>query len=194
MKDATSLKIVGNRIVIRDKRMADAWDDYLWECDEELSYLDAASPRTISFYHYLMVYERELAEPPFTSLRFSVDTEEGKHIGNCCYYNISYSRNDAELGVMIGDRDYWDKGWGTDVVSTLVDYMFRHESFNRIYLKTLVTNYRAQRCFAKCGFTQYDRMQRDGFSFVLMQIFRRDWAARQAQQASENGASGQSNK
>jgi RimJ/RimL family protein N-acetyltransferase len=45
--------------------------------------------------------------------QFAVDTLEGRHIGNCAYYNIDKGGGEAEVGIMIGERSYWDKGYGT---------------------------------------------------------------------------------
>ena len=164
--------IIGNTVILREKRAADARDDYAWEVDPELSYLDACSPTTMTFSQYLAEYVDELDTFLPTSRRFAIDTLDGKHIGNCSYYNISQSKGTAELGIMIGDRDYWGKGYGTDAVTTLVKYIFRQTDLKRIYLKTLESNIRAQQCFQKCGFTEYDHMVKASFHFMLMELHR----------------------
>lgn len=168
--------IIGSKIIIRDKRVADAQDDYSWEIDPELSYLDAGLPTTMSFSQYLADYVDELDNFRSTSRRFAIDTLDGKHIGNCSYYNISQTKGTAELGIMIGDRDYWGKGYGTDTVTTLVKYIFGQTDLKRIYLKTLESNIRAQQCFQKCGFTEYDHMVKAEFYFMLMEIHRNQWS------------------
>jgi len=167
--------IIGSRVIIREKRVADAKEDYAWEIDPELAYLDAGSPTTMTYSHYLAEYVDELDTFLPTSRRFAIDTMDGKHIGNCSYYNISQTNGTAELGIMIGDRDYWGKGYGTDVVTTLVKYIFGQTDLKRIYLKTLESNIRAQQCFQKCGFTEYDHMVKAKFHFMLMEINRNQW-------------------
>ncbi|MBI4282876.1 MAG: GNAT family N-acetyltransferase [Chloroflexi bacterium] len=167
--------ITSSKITIREKRLTDAQNDYQWEKDPELAYLDAAPVTTTSFSRYLLDYTEELHNPFFNCQRFAIDTLDGEHIGNCSYYNINQSRGDAELGIMIGNRDYWDKGYGVAVVSALVDHIFSQTNLKRIYLKTLSSNIRAQKCFCKCGFTTYGHSARDGFSFMLMEIYRDQW-------------------
>jgi len=164
--------IIGSKIILREKSLADAGDDYAWEIDPELAQLDAAPTVNIAYSQFLPDYASQLRRSPSTSHRFAVDTLDGKHIGNCSCHNISETNGEAELGIMIGDRDYWNKGYGTDVVTTLVNYIFRQTNLNRIYLKTLTSNIRAQKCFQKCGFTPYEHLTKDGFSFVLMEIHR----------------------
>lgn len=178
--------IVHNRIVLREKRMSDARDDYSWESDPELAQLDAAPPVDIPFRQYLSDYTHELNIFYHTSQRFGVDTLDGKHIGNSSLYNINETNGEAELGIMLGNRDYWNKGYGTDVVNTLVDYAFQETKLQRVYLKTLESNKRAQKCFQKCGFNACGRLARDGYHFSLMEIHRYEWEERQKQLKDDN--------
>ncbi|MFC2069587.1 GNAT family N-acetyltransferase [Chloroflexota bacterium] len=160
---------------MRDKTTTDAWDDYAWETDPELARMDAAPVVSIPYSQYLSDYTEELLHPYMNNRRFAIDTPDGKHIGNCSYYNIDKFRGETELGIMIGDRDYWDKGYGVEVISSLVDHIFRWTNLDRIHLKTLDWNTRAQTCFNKCGFTPYGQLDRDGFTFVLMELQREQW-------------------
>ena len=162
--------IIGNKIILRNKRLADAQNDYIWQTDDELARLDAAPLLATTFSRYLSDYVSELLYSSSTRYRFAIETLDGKHIGNCVYYNVNETKGEAELGIMIGNRDYWDKGYGADAITTLVSHIFRQTNLKRIYLKTLDSNRRAQKCFQKCSFTPYGHLVRDGFNFVLMEI------------------------
>jgi RimJ/RimL family protein N-acetyltransferase len=162
-----------NKVRLREKRLADAAFDHAWKTDPELTQLDAAPQLGISFQHYLAEYLRELHHPSPNREQFAIETVDGKHIGNCTYYGIDKAKGEAELGIMIGDRDYWDKGYGTSAINALVRHIFQHTKLNRLYLKTLALNIRAQRCFEKCGFTQCGFLNRDGYIFVLMELHRK---------------------
>lgn len=173
--------IIGSKIKLRDKRLDDALDDYTWQTDPELAQLDATPRLAIPLSQYLADYASELRYPSLTRRRFAVETLDGKHIGNCTYYGIDETKGEAELGIMIGNCDYWDKGYGADTVNTLVNYIFRQTNLNRIYLKTLDSNTRAQKCFTKCGFTQYGRLNKDGYSFTLMELHRKQREQKQTE-------------
>jgi RimJ/RimL family protein N-acetyltransferase len=162
-----------NKVRLREKRLADAAVDYAWKTDPELVRLDAAPLLGISFQHYLAEHIRELRHPSPNRERFAIETLDGKHIGNCTYYGIDKVKGEAELGIMIGDRTYWGKGYGASAVNALVSHIFQHTKLNRLYLKTLVSNTRAQKCFEKCGFTPYGHLNYDGYSFVLMELHRK---------------------
>jgi len=171
--------IIGNKTRLREKRLGDALSDYTWRIDSELSQLDAAPLLNVTFSQYLSNYTGELSYSSSSRYPFAVETLDGRHIGNCVYDDVDETRGEAELGIMIGNRDYWDKGYGADAVTTLVNYIFRQTRLNRIYLKTLDWNTRAQKCFQKCGFTPYGHVVRDGFNFLLMEIYREQWEKQQ---------------
>lgn len=167
--------IWAGKVLLRPKRLEDAKDDYSWRADEELAALDAALPLRQSYEEFQRLYEGELRYLSPWSRRFAIDTPEGKHIGNCMCYDINPSYREAELGIMIGDRDYWSQGYGYDSMVALVDFMFSEASLRRLYLHTLEGNIRARKCFEKCGFDLYRLVQRDGKGFALMELFRVRW-------------------
>lgn len=167
--------IYGKKIVLREKRLEDSTEDYSWRTDEELCKLDATRPMNVSYSEFLNVYRAELHAASRWSMRFSIDTMEDKHIGNCMYYDIDYSRMQTELGIMIGDKEFWSHGYGTDAVSTLVNHIFRSTAMKRVYLHTLEWNIRAQRCFQNSGFTALKRVKRSGYQFILMDAWRDQW-------------------
>ena len=167
-----TLYVTGKKIRLRKVRISDAQAEYTWRTDLELVSLDATTLLTTPFAHFLLDYGATLR---FISNRhrFAVETLDGKHIGNCMYYNINDTSDEAEIGIMIGDRDYWEKGYGTDAVTALVNYVFLRTDIKRVHLKTLDWNLRAQQCFKKCGFKPYGRLNRDGYTFMLMELYRK---------------------
>ena len=167
--------MITGKLRLREKRLADALNDYSWRTDSELAELDAMPPLNITFAEYLQSYATELKQPSTTRHAFAVETLEGKHIGNVVYYDIDKTKGEAELGIMIGNRAFWDKGYGNRAVTAMVDYIFKQTNLKRIYLKTLGSNIRAQKCFKKCGFLLYGYLKRDGASFVLMELEHTKW-------------------
>lgn len=165
----------GKKVVLREKRLEDAANDYKWRSDEELARLDAAPVLGIPYIDFLESYADELRFQGSQRRRFAVETLDGRHIGNCMYYDIDADKGQAELGIMIGDRDYWDQGYGTDVITTLVGHIFNTSSLERIYLNTLEWNTRAQRCFEKCGFVPAGRSKRYSHDLVVMELYRSSW-------------------
>ncbi len=167
--------ITGSKVKLCYKSLADAPNDYAWKTDKELAWLDASPTPTVSFAEYQLSYAQELHHPPPAKCQFAILTLDDKHIGNCAYYDIDRRNGEAEIGIIIGNRNYWSKGYGTDAVTLLVNHIFDKTDLKRIYLKTLESNQRAQKCFNKCGFTPYGRRGSGGYSFVLMELYRTKW-------------------
>lgn len=111
----------------------------------------------------------ECRDPAFYSV-FTKDTLVGgigKHIGVCCLYNLVGSG--VELGVRIFIPEYWNKGYGSEVVNALCDYAF--SSFlqvTAVFAKTPVYNTRAARCYEKCGFARHSQAVLGGYEMIYM--------------------------
>ena len=172
------LRIKGRLITLRSKRVADAWNDFQWRSDPELAKLDAAVPMNLKFMDFERFYQEDLRKVNRRSLRFAIENENGVHIGNCMCYDYNERRKQAEFGIMIGDRNYWGKGYGTDAVKTLLEHIFTSTDIRRLYLHTLASNVRAQRAFENVGFRRYDHIWREGKSFVQMEILAHEWSNR----------------
>ena len=165
----------GSKVVLREKRVEDGWKDYSWRIDEELATLDATIPLRMSFHEYLRFYREELKYPTPWSRQFAIDTLDGEHIGNCMYYDINSATEEAELGIMIGEKYYWNKGYGYDAMVTLAEHVFYSTALTKLYLHTLQWNTRARRAFQNSGFVEKGIVKRKGKAFSYMELTRKDW-------------------
>ena len=161
--------LTGNKVNLRPKRQQDAANDYIWRQDAELCRLDAAIPISCPYEDFLENYIEELNYPG-RSYRFAIETQDGKHIGNCSYFNIDETKQDVEMGIMIGDRAYWNRSYGTDTILATLNHIFSKTNLKRVYLKTLIWNVRAHKCFQKCGFIPCGQIIQGDYTFILMEI------------------------
>lgn len=81
-----------------------------------------------------------------------VDIETNVVIGVCDLHNISYADSTADLGIVIGDKNFWNRGYGKDAVSLLVDYGFNIKNLENIMLQVHEYNPRAIKCYENVGF------------------------------------------
>ena len=185
------MRLTGGKIVLREKRVEDAWMDYLWRSDKEIARLDAAFPLKMTFQEFLRLFKDQMRYPSPASGRFGIDTKDGKYIGTCMYYDLDSVNKQAEIGIVIGDREYWSRSYGYDAVVTMLDYLFSDGALGRLYLHTLDWNKRAQRAFLKCGFTPVRPVRRNGLDFLLMEINKEYWLeVREQKLAVRDGATG----
>jgi len=172
----------GEKVSIREKRLIDAEDDHAWRCDPELARLDAASPLRMEFSEYLRQFKQELEHSSAWSRRFGIDTLDGKHIGNCMYYDVDFFRGAAELGILVGNREHWSGGYGSEAVKLLLYHMFTEMPMKKVYLHTLENNFRAQKAFEKCGFKVIRPVKRGGWEFLLMELKKERWTELQKEE------------
>lgn len=112
---------------------------------------------------------------------------DGRAIGQCSLFGFDQFKGVAhrcELGIAVGDKDYWGKGYGREAITLLVDYAFTHWNVQRVGLQVLATNERAIRAYQAVGFVQEGRLRRYMWSNgsyvdgVIMSILREEWQAR----------------
>jgi RimJ/RimL family protein N-acetyltransferase len=103
-------------------------------------------------------------------------------IGNSSFFRIDWRNRAGELGIFIGDKTYWDQGYGTEVVRLLLRHGFSTLNLFRIFLRVFEDNPRAIRSYEKAGFVHEGRQRQaeyhDGqFHDVLfMSVLRPEWA------------------
>jgi len=87
------------------------------------------------------------------SIGFGIhDKTSSKLIGSIGISSINTKNNHAEIGMAIGDKSYWGKGYGTDSVKTVLNYCFSELGLNKVYLDVWEENRGAIGCYLKCGF------------------------------------------
>lgn len=117
---------------------------------------DPPMPRTLE--RLEKDFEREVSDPPRDRTNFAIEAD-GECIGSCGLFNIDPTARHAELGVGIGDKEYWGRGYGREAVSLLLDYAFRLRNLRRVWLEVHSANERAIRAYRSCGFVEEGRMR-----------------------------------
>jgi len=102
-------------------------------------------------------------------------------IGLIGLYTIFQLHHEAFMGIQIGERDYWGKGYGTDALQALLRYAFDELNLQRVSLSFLEGNERAMRSYEKCGF-RYEGRQRHAWAYdgrrwdeLYMGLLREEW-------------------
>ena len=92
----------------------------------------------------------------------------------------------GEIGILIGDKEFWNRGYGTDATRALVRWGFDGLNLNRIWLRVYEDNARAIRCYEKVGFRIEGRLRQDRFrdgrylDTIIMAILRDEFRADKA--------------
>ena len=168
----------GRLVRLRGKRIEDAPRDYGWRKDPELAAYDAMRPIAMTYDAFAATLAQEIRRPsPFRRSYAIEEREGGGHIGNVMYYGYDSLLHEAELGITIGDRLYWGRGYGPDAVRALLSLVFPELGLRRMHLHTLTSNLRAQAAFRRAGFRRVRSLRRDGHDFERMEITRAEFEA-----------------
>jgi RimJ/RimL family protein N-acetyltransferase len=107
------------------------------------------------------------------------DTE--KPIGFVSLDGIKWLSRDAWVGIGIGERDYWGKGYGTEAMRLILRHAFCQLNLHRVSLSVFDYNQRAIRSYEKAGFVREGLLpqflEREGrrYDLILMGILRSEW-------------------
>ena len=96
-------------------------------------------------------------------LTLTIETVDGAHIGNVSLFDIDWKDRHAELGIAIGERDYWGQGYGTDATRTMVRVAFHDLNLHRVFLRVHPDNARAIGCYEKVGFQREGTLRESVF-------------------------------
>ncbi len=117
---------------------------------------------------------------------FAIRTLLGDRLIGRCELEITvWANREAFVGIGIGERADWGKGYGTDAMHILLRYAFTELNLQRVALNVFSYNERAIRCYEKAGFQHEGRLrhwlQRAGrrWDLVYMGILSADWQAQQ---------------
>lgn len=128
----------------------------------------------VTWYHHMIASKDKV---------FAIETKECHLIGNVGLIGLDWRNRKTDLGIMIGEKDVWSQGYGTDAITILLRYLFEELGLNRVALYADVGNHRAIRCYEKCGFVHEgvvrDHRFKDGkyIDSVLMSVLESEWKA-----------------
>ena len=94
---------------------------------------------------------------------FAIEAD-GTLIGQCALFSFDNVGHTAELGITIGDKAYWGKGYGAEALSLLVTYGFQMHNLHKIHLNVHARNERAIRTYRACGFVEEGRLRQHVWS------------------------------
>jgi RimJ/RimL family protein N-acetyltransferase len=86
-----------------------------------------------------------------------ITNDDDRLIGNCGLFSVNERHRKAELGIMIGDKNYWDQGYGREAIELVLNYGFNILNLNNIMLNVYSFNKRAIKCYENIGFKEIGR-------------------------------------
>lgn len=174
--------LYGKRIRLRGNERGDLPKFVEWLNDPEVRrYLSVSMP--ISQAAEEQWFENMLKRPPEEqSLGIEIkDGETWRLIGNCGIFDIKWRTRCAEVGLFIGEKSYWNMGYGTEVMRLLLHHGFGTLNLNRIFLRVDAENLGGIRSYEKAGFIHEARLRESDFregrycDDLIMSVLRSEW-------------------
>ena len=107
--------------------------------------------------------------------------EQWVFVGGCGLFDFDWRVRQAEIGIHIGKKEYWNQGFGTRIIDLLLKHGFETLNLNRIYLRVFGNNPRAIRTYKKAGFVEEGILRQGHFhngeyeDVYLMSVLRSEW-------------------
>lgn len=143
------IEISGGRVRLRTLLPEDAHLVMEWANDPEVV-------RNFSFFRgdvsiqRITDYIRAKYESP-TDLLLAVFANTD-YLGNIGLHEIDCTNDTARLGIILGNRNYWGKGYATETIRLLLGYAFTQGHIHKVYLNVFTTNTRGIKIYEKVGF------------------------------------------
>ena len=163
----------GKRVYLRRPTMSDASKVFHWERDDEVWRYDPHRPFSESMTEFLPIFERNYVRGNGRQFWFIIEDEKHIPIGTITYFNIDYRLGQIEIGLGLGDKTRWGKGYGPEAIGVLVQCLFSLPGLTRIYAETALANRSSQRAFAKAHFVEVGQIydpRSSGEPWVLLEI------------------------
>jgi RimJ/RimL family protein N-acetyltransferase len=126
--------ISGKKIYLRGLERLDLEGEYFdWLNDREVTkFLNSGGfPNTAE---KMEEYYRNIVLSADNAMFAIIDKESDGHIGNIKLGPINWLMRIAPLGIMIGNKECWGKGYGTEAIRLVLGY-----AFNRLNLHKVIT-------------------------------------------------------
>jgi len=172
-------RLASGPVLLRPFRRADVALQREYFEDPELAWLDSNSPAGYAEIDLGELMDTEAAsDRHIVALGIEVD---GRYVGFCRLLNTADPNRVFQLGINIGDRRYWNRGFGRVVIRLLLAHGFDALGAEAIELTTNSKNERGIACFAACGFVEqrrtpkHIRYQSEWADMIEMSIDRSRW-------------------
>lgn len=147
------VRIEGQRIFLRRLTEEDASEDYVrWMNDPDINqYLESR------FYTHTIESTKSFIRSVTNDNNYQFGIflkDSGKHIGNIKIGSINHYHRTADIGFLIGEKDYWGKGLATEAISLATEFGFKTLNLHKLWGGLYAPNIGSFRAFQKNGYEQ----------------------------------------
>jgi ribosomal-protein-alanine N-acetyltransferase len=145
---------IGNHVALRSLSVEDATEEYLgWMRDREVTqYLESRyADHSIESIREFIELHRNRVD---TLLVAIVERETGRHVGNVKVGPLSPHHGTADLGLLIGDRSVWGRGYGREAISLATELAFERLGARKLTASCYSGNSGSAAAFRRAGWIE----------------------------------------
>jgi RimJ/RimL family protein N-acetyltransferase len=134
-----------------------------WQRDSEFHRLADGDPAELTSAKKIKEWIEKNVERDFNPSRYFFSIRalaDDKLIGFLGLW-LELIHSEVWVGIGIGERDYWGKGYGTDAMKLCLQYAFMELGAERVSLGLFEYNERALKSYEKAGFKLEGRMRQE---------------------------------
>lgn len=110
-----------------------------------------------------------------------IHRKSGTHIGNVGLHRIDWVHRSAEIGIMVGEKKFWGKGYGRQAWQLMTEYAFKKLNLHRLFAWILEENLPSLKAAEASGFRKEGRIRdvlyKDGayHAMIYMNVLEKDF-------------------
>lgn len=171
------------RPISRKSITTDSQNIVKWVADPDTS----QALRYFSFFQGAITLGRQLQY--FTQIlnssndqMFVIETTTGEFLGTCGLHEIDWANDNLRIGIIIFNKNYWRRGYGTAALNLLLRFAFKTLKMNKVYLTARADNDLAIKIYKKLGFQEEGVMRSEYrvkggvyIDLLMMSILAPEW-------------------
>lgn len=152
--------LTGKSVYLRAIEDSDSQFYYKWINDPETNDLRGLYFPTSHEEANLYIKQLSIRSP--SEFSFAIIDKHNNPIGFIGLRSICTRSRRGEVWIYIGNKDYWNKGYGHDSLKTIVDFSFKELNLHRIWLECDANFTSAIKCYSNVGF-KTEGILKDGY-------------------------------
>jgi RimJ/RimL family protein N-acetyltransferase len=156
--DDLPIIVRGTKVALTPRQRENVPTYWKWICDPEVNTGLTDVGACVSIENEYEWYDNNVAKAGAGSVNFDIHEANGMRlVGDCALFDIDHAAGTAELGLIVGEKDCWNRGYAAETVALLARYAFDVLGLGSVILHVYDFNERAVAAYRKAGFREVGR-------------------------------------
>lgn len=159
-RKSAHLFLTGRQVILRSLEDDDMAHVTRWVNHPDVTHTMFTGQRPMSQAQVTAEWQRQIENPNHVIFLVE-DRQTRRPVGLAGLYDIHPTARKAEFRILIGEKAFWNKGYGTEITELLTFYGFDRLNLNRVWLGVTAENKGGIRAYEKAGFRREGTLRQD---------------------------------